>query len=168
MSVKNNNNSSDQEVKESIHEAVDKIPGLIVEQVKFAKPKSKKPTFHKPEPFTVEDKNKVRLLWLIVALIGLIILGMWSWNLFVYFKDTKTAAKNQPGLLQSAKDSFENIMKDNLDNDFTNQLKKQQAENTLPTSTTEADKEKIKTGLTNVLNVMAALKNIGNTTTTKP
>ena len=59
-------------------------------------------------------------------------------------------------------------MKDNLDNDFTNQLKKQQAENTLPTSTTEADKEKIKTGLTNVLNVMAALKNIGNTTTTKP
>ena len=78
-----------------IKKALDKIPGLIFEQVKFTPPpkeeKKDKPQIQ-PENSPKEEKKKKKLMWLGVIIITLIILLMWSWNTFINFD---TLSKNK-------------------------------------------------------------------------
>ncbi|HBU06966.1 MAG TPA: hypothetical protein DEB09_02690 [Candidatus Magasanikbacteria bacterium] len=146
-------------IKKDIKKAVDKIPGLISEQIKWQNPtlevnddNSKTPT--KPEYYQNNgEENKKKLLWLFVLIIAALVFLMWAWNLTVVFKDTNRNATNDFGLIDVAKEKYEATMKQNFIKDTTT--------NTLAQEKT-IEEEKIKTSLKASLNKL--LSNITSST----
>lgn len=141
-----------------IKKALDKIPGLIFEQVKFTPPpkeeKKDKPQIQ-PENSPKEEKKRKKLMWLGVIIITLIILLMWSWNTFINFD---TLSKNKKSTFSDQfKKSFEQVKKQTAE--FEPKINTTN-ENELKNKTIE---EKIKNNLTVLIN---KLNNTTSTTST--
>ena len=126
MQVKSSKN---RKTEHDIKKAVDKIPGLIFEQVEFKSPPPKE-KIHPADNYQIEKKKKT-LVWTGVIIITLIILGMWSWNTFVKF-DTLLKKDDPNSIVNQAKDSFE---KTKQETKYLEPIEK--------TTTTEKDNEEI-------------------------
>ncbi|MFZ2189588.1 MAG: hypothetical protein WA057_05325 [Candidatus Magasanikiibacteriota bacterium] len=135
-------------VKKEIKKAVNKLPGLIAEQIKFENQSPVLEDHHEPPAKTrvyqdPNENNKKKLLWLFVLIIATVIFLMWAWNLTVVFKDTGRNTTNDFGLIDAAKEKYEATMKQNFTKDTTT--------NTLAQEKT-IEEEKIKTSLKASLN----------------
>ena len=109
-------------VEADIKKAVDKLPGLIVEQIKFEQPFVEKQYAPIKKEFTdsrnhsKRDNGKRKLLWLFVLAITTIIFTMWIWNVTVFFKDTNRLRKTEAGLFDSAKETYNEIISQDIEN----------------------------------------------------
>ena len=131
-------------VKKDIKEAVNQLPGLIIEQVKFENQMQKKAEelnevnvpvkkFSRPQN-NKDEKTKRLLMWLFVFIITAVIFSMWFWNVTVLFRD---AGRNQSteGLFGNVKTNYDQIMNSDL-----------MAVDKTPTND-EVEKEKIKNSI---------------------
>ena len=158
----------DKIMQTDIKNAVDKLPGLIVEQVKFEKEKlqpQKQPAKIREEikepvknySTTIannNDRSKRRLLWLLVFTLTLVVFIMWFWNLTVAFKDVGRSSSTGSNLIGDVKESYENIMKTTLGGD----------EEKVEENKDDIDKDKVKDSLK--ASLLSLISNTSTTTTT--
>ena len=179
------------EVKKDIKDTIDKLPGLIVEQVKFApptngildkdekQPKEKeekytappKKEFSKPRYEDPHDKKKRSLLWLFVFTLTAIIFGMWIWNVSVFFKDTGKIKKSEAGIFENAKQTYDEIMNQEIKDEIGKELKekdsisKEELKNSLKASLTSLFANSSSTIETTTTAVTSTLSDTSATTT---
>ncbi len=146
-----------------IKEAVDKLPGLIVEQVKFSEQEKEtytKKEFSHPTYYSNDEKKKRQLLWLTVIAFTAVILGMWGWNTVTMFTDTKNIQKNNQGILDQAKNNWENIQ-NTLDEEIDI---KEDVETTTKEEPTKVDiKDSLKASLAELLNTINTTSTVTST-----
>lgn len=110
-------------IRKEIKNAVDQLPSLIIEQVKFENQSYKRTEeseevslpiqkFSKPQ-INNDDKTKKMLMWLFVFIITAVVFSMWFWNMTVMFKDV-SRNNNTNNLLNNVKTNYEEIMNSNL------------------------------------------------------
>ncbi|MBI4993256.1 MAG: hypothetical protein HZC26_03955, partial [Candidatus Magasanikbacteria bacterium] len=102
--------------KKEVKEAVEKLPGLIVEQVRLSEPEPQKEAAEieqAPEPIqtrpeTPRSNNRTRLrhdprqtrwLWTGVVIFCLVIFSMWGWNMYVMITDATQGNGSDKGWL---------------------------------------------------------------------
>lgn len=116
-------------VKKEISQAVDAIPGLIVEHASFEKTKSIKKPPAKPEPKHQvaydyqEQMKKKSLLWFGVILLSAVIFTMWILNIKTAIFDL--GFKNEPidqGMVEQMKNDWEET-KASMPVEETNEIK---------------------------------------------
>ncbi|OGH87328.1 MAG: hypothetical protein A2206_01290 [Candidatus Magasanikbacteria bacterium RIFOXYA1_FULL_40_8] len=145
----------DSDVKKQIKNTVEKLPQLIVEEMKESQ---KINTDYYDNP---SYKNKKVMMWVFVAVFCLIIAGLWIININTVFYDfTKSLGKNNG--TQILKDGQE-ILQDSYKNDLgkiMDDVEKLFAEE--PTEETAEPKEKKPINLDDIVN---AVNNFTSTTT---
>lgn len=118
---------ANKKVKRDIKKAVEQLPGLMVEHVKFKEieqpPELKKlpaperyeeieTKAYKSLPY--EDERTVRQkkiwLWTGVTIFSAIIFLMWGWNMRSAFQDSFTNTKKQPGITDTVKTTWQETM----------------------------------------------------------
>ncbi len=105
-------------IKEDIKKAVDKIPGLMVEQVKVPE--------EKPEPAPVAHKKviqrhyhqpgKLPWLWLGVIIFSAAIFGIWGLNMYSFIQDAYQEPKTTLNPLQESTLEFKEIFQEEEEN----------------------------------------------------
>jgi len=103
-------------VKKEIKQAVDKIPGMIFEQIEFKSPEKKQltpaqPTFSQPQYYDANEKRKHSLMWFGIITIAIIIFSMWVWNTRSFMKDLGLRNQQKTGLWDQAKEEWAEIKK---------------------------------------------------------
>lgn len=156
----------EKKIEAEIKEAVDKLPGLIVEQVKFSEPEEEtytKKEFSHPTYYNKNEKKKRQLLWLTVTAFTAVILVMWGWNTITMFTDTKNIQKNNQGILDQARADWENVQ-----NTMDEKLEEEKIiEPVAKEEPTEVDiKDSLKASLTELLNAVNATSTATTTNTT--
>lgn len=126
--------SKNKKTEKDIKEAVDKIPGLIFEQVEFKKKSEEeiiKNNYYR-------EKKKKTIVWIGVVIIATIVLTMWAWSTFVNFD---TILKNkEESIFDQAKGDLKNIRQENTKQVVTttpeeiNKLNDQEIENKIKNS----------------------------------
>ena len=139
---------ANKKVKRDIKKAVEQLPGLMVEHVKFKEierlaelPKLPAPTryeeieTHPLKALRYENDESIRQkkiwLWTGVIIFSAIVFLMWGWNMSAAFRDS--FAKKQPGIVETAQTTWQDAMQptqtdkptapiENLDN-LKNQIK---------------------------------------------
>jgi len=150
----------DKEAKKEIKEAVDKIPGLIFEQVEFEKPKKKpptplQPTFNQPQYYDAGERRKRGLMWLGVIILTVVIFVMWIWNTSSFMKDI-SSQEEKTGLWEQAKEDWKDVQNKEGDNNELGELLEK-----------ETDTNKLKAVLKQtLLNLIASSTQETATTTT--
>jgi len=127
----------DKEMKKEIKEAVKHLPGLIAEQIQFEQPEEieeeifipPKKEFSRPRYETEEDRKKRRLIWIPVIAITSLIFAMWAWNVLVLFGDTNKSQEDRKGIFEIAKESYSEVMNQDVGNSVKEDLEQKQKEN---------------------------------------
>lgn len=146
-----NNKRANKQVKKEIRQAVDKLPGLIVEYASLthalAAEQNLPPTepeispekkFSTPSYYTQDERNKKIILGIIIFLFTAVIFVLWAWNLTTVFRDTaKNKEKNNP--FQTARQNFSTIV---------------ETETSQKKATTEKEQAKLKTDVQNNLAII--------------
>lgn len=119
----------DKKVKRNIKKAVEQLPGLMVEHVKFKEierpqeiAKLPAPTHHEEIETSAhpalpyrDDKiirQKKIWLWTGVFIFSVVVFTMWAWNMRAVFLDSFTNTKTeQPGLTETAQTTWQNTIK---------------------------------------------------------
>lgn len=142
--------------KNDIKKAVDKIPGLIFEQVEFSSSKKEAEPPAPPKNNPNQEKKKKHLVWFGVIILTIIIMIMWSWNTFVNF-DT-ILKKDNNSVLDKVKESFERAKQETA-------ILEPKTE-TSTTTENKLDNEEIKTKIKNSLNILLDKLNTPTSTET--
>lgn len=139
--------------KNDIRKAVDKIPGLIFEQVEFTNTEKEERPPTPPKNNPNQEKNKKHLVWFGVIIVTVLIIIMWGWNTFVNF-DT-ILKKDNDSIFDKAKESFDRAKQETI-------ILEPKIET--PTTTEERlSDEEIKTKIKNSLDIL--LDRLNSTTT---
>lgn len=126
-------------IKREIKRAVDGLPGLMIEHVKFKEIERPAELQKLPAPKHYdeiethslktlpyyEDSGVIRQkkiwLWTGVTIFSAIVFLMWGWNMRAAFQDSFTNTKTkQPGITETAKTTWQDAMETN---DLKNQIK---------------------------------------------
>ena len=138
--------SKNKKTENDIKEVVDKIPGLIFEQVEFKKKSEEKISKNNYQ----KEKKKKTMVWIGVITLAMIILVMWGWSTFVNF-DT---------LIKNKKESIFDQAKEDLKN-----IKQESNKPAVTTTTEETNKlndQEIEAKIKNSLNII--IKNLNTST----
>lgn len=142
---------ANKKVKRDIKKAVEQLPGLMVEHVKFKEIErpaefKKLPApehhdeieTHTPKFLRYENDGAIRQkkiwLWTGVTIFSAVVFLMWGWNMRATFQDSFANTKKQPGITETAKTTWQDTMEtveskkpatpvENPD-ELTNQIKK--------------------------------------------
>lgn len=120
---------ANKKVKRDIKKAVEQLPGLMIEHVKF--PELPAPTrydeieTHPLKALRYEDGGaiiqKKIWLWTGVTIFSAIVFLMWGWNMRAAFQDSFANTKTkQPSITETAKTTWRDAMETN---DLKNQIK---------------------------------------------
>jgi len=141
-------NKKNKKIKKDIQEAAGKIPELIFEEVEFKNTKENKPPQSKHRS---DEKNK-KIVWIGVITTTLIVLVMWSWNIFVNF-DT-ILKKDESSMFEQFKESL----------DMSQTIPEMEIDVTTSTPEKEIDENEIQTKIKNSLNILLdELKKVSST-----
>lgn len=130
------NIKDDKKIKKEIKEAVKRLPSLIVEQIQFEQSEEveevvipHKKEFSRPQYETDEQRKKRRLIWIPVIAITVLIFAMWAWNVMVLFGDANKSQEGRKGIFDIAKESYSEIMDQDINDNVKEDLYKKQKEN---------------------------------------
>ncbi len=138
-------------LEKDIEQVVEKIPGLIFEQVEF---KNLSPKNKINQNKHQQEKKRKTMVWTGVIILTVIIIIMWSWSTFVNF-DT-LLKKDTTSIIDQAKESFDTakIKTDILEPKIT----------TPTTTETKSSDEEIKMKIENSLDILInELKKVSST-----
>ncbi len=138
-------------VRADIKKAVEQLPGLMVEHVKFkeierpaelqklpASTRYEKIETHPLKALRYENDEAIRQkkiwLWTGVTIFSAIVFLMWGWNMRAAFQDSFSNTKKQPGITETAKTTWQDTMEtvesnkptvpiENNSDDLRNQIK---------------------------------------------
>jgi hypothetical protein len=119
---------ANKKVKRDIKKAVEQLPGLMVEHVKFKEIERPAELQKLPAPTRYEeietrtlrslpygDEKAVRQkkiwLWTGVTIFSAVIFLMWGWNMHATFQDSFANTKKQPGITETAQTTWQETMK---------------------------------------------------------
>ena len=118
---------TNKKIKKEIKRAVEQLPGLMIEHVKFKEIEQPTEVKKLPAPtryeeietktfksLPYEDEKIVRQkkiwLWTGVTIFSAVVFLMWGWNMRAAFQDSFTNTKKQPGITETAKTTWQDTM----------------------------------------------------------